>query len=456
MKKQVKKLLALVMAMTIAVIPTTAAFAEDLSSLDQTVVEQDATVNYLDPTSVVRITVPTSTSLAFTLDPQNLATTQGVGDWNPENGGSIIPSAVGIVVNKSAFHVKTSVDFTLVDTAETKVTLVDNETGINEGIDKNMYFTLTPASGKVTIDAAEIEELSDYKFLSDDEAVPVEFEYADLITAGYTDGTDMFDDAVGIVEGEGFGKFIKTADAESTIYNQIEVEKHGAIDATKATTVSEFNATEEGLAANDLAVTISENGASLAYVINPADHYVKKTGEVYSLVLRNEDTNANYDTASFIIGGKINKNADWSGYAGETKITMSATYTFEALDAKGVEDNTKLEGSYNSVEATAPTVPTAPSIETTTYTLTADTALNVTVNLGTGDKAATGISKITYLNSTNQTKDLDITNYTFEGNTLTLKAEYLNTVIPALNPSRDYTIIFNNNPSTSISITVSK
>ena len=96
----------------------------------------------------------------------------------------------------------------------------------------------------------------------------------------------------------------------------------------------------------------------------------------------------------------------------------------------------------------------APSIATTIYTMTAGTDVNVKVDLGAGDLAATGISKITYDKNGSATT-LDSANYTFANGVLTIKASYVD-VVMAATTSRDYVVTFDDAAQTAVMITLTK
>jgi len=130
-----------------------------------------------------------------------------------------------------------------------------------------------------------------------------------------------------------------------------------------------------------------------------------------------------------------------------------------------------LEGAVSNLpvatDTTAPTVnvtwsyaeaPTdaAPSITTTEYTVdgTADAA--VTVNLGAGTLAATGISEITFKSTTGAVRTLDANLYSLAGTTLTISKEQISAWVGAGVTSREYTIKFNDTAETTKTITMNK
>ena len=149
---------------------------------------------------------------------------------------------------------------------------------------------------------------------------------------------------------------------------------------------------------------------------------------------------------------------------GETRELEATNYTFAngvlTLKAAYIDtltvDSREYSISFNDAAKTKATFTlrkaAAPSIATTTYTMTAGTDVVVNVDLGVGNLAATGISKITYEKS-GTIRDLEATNYTFADGVLTFKASYIDTLTV---DSRDYTIIFDDAAQTTATITLQK
>ncbi len=434
-----RRILAIVTAVAMLLLPTQA-LADDQTTTGDSIITGDAIVNYVDPTTMIRITVPTSEALQFTLDPQNLAATQGVGQWDPSAGGSIIPAAVGIIANKSAIPIKTTVDFSLTDDAG-KVVLLDNSGDVNTGTDNNMFLSFVPAKSKTSIALPEIEEVTAPVFVKDG-STPKVFTPAELTAAGVLPA-NLF--ALADIEEAGFGQFV-AVDAEATGYNQVIVPISEAVDATEATTVSEYASLE--VPAATAVMKDLEAGASLAYVMNKAMYYVVRGAEGFSLVYDGATNNDNYDTASFIISGIINKNANWSGYNSTTKIKLTATYSFEKLTdaAYSTEIGTKIAASYNSVETVAPVLP---SISSLSAAIEAGTAEAITVSLGTGSQAATDVTV-----TCEDDGDFSEDDYDFSGTTLTFTADYIDSLIEDEVASREYTVTFNNAAHTAVVITL--
>ena len=331
-----RKLTAAVMALALLAMPLHTSLADPIA--DQ-IITGDAGVDYIDPAKVISFTVPTSASLGFTLDPQNLAATQGVGAWDPDKGGSIIPAAVNIVTNMSAVPLKVTVHFELSDDLESNpVILVNDEADVNTGTAKNMYLSFVPADAKTLVAKAAIDEITAPEYVQDEDA--------DKVFATPTDLTSISDDAATAQ----FGQFVATGTGG---YYQVQVPAHDAVPATVQTTVSAYTDDTDGFEVPDAAALLTDMtaGADLAFALNSADYYVLKTADGYELKYDGAARNDNYDTGSFILSGIINKNADWSGYTGETKISVSATYSFEVMTSAEYTAATtsKLTGTYNSL-----------------------------------------------------------------------------------------------------------
>lgn len=399
---KVKKILAWVtsMAMVLSSLTLTPmnVMAADQVDLDGVTISSNATVNYIDASKIVRITVPTSEQISFSLDPQNLAATQGVGVWNPSGGGAIIPQSVTTIVNKGAMPVKASVSFALNDEASTKTTLVDTITGIDDGTTRKMMLTLTPASKKTSVTAAKISTTSENTYFQSGGS-DKEFTVADLDAANIAAGDRV---ANSVSDNATFGQFVckdDSADAADKVYYQVEVPTiDSEVAATTATTIKQYNAEADGYACSENSATLTESGAELAYVMNKADYYVTNTDGKYALKYKDQTTNTNYDTASFIIGGSINKNADWSVYDADTDISLAVTYSFETMtetDASTALAD-KLAGSYNSVATTPVDTDVSPTYLTeATKTIARNLAsLSTPIGLGTGAKAVT-VSSVT-------------------------------------------------------------
>ncbi len=437
-----KKILALVTAASIVAFPTSTVFAQ--TDLTGGSISTDATVNYVDPTGVINLVVPTSAALNFTLDPQNLAATQGVGTWDPSAGGAILPQAVGTVVNKSAVPVKTEIAFAVTDDSTTPTTLVNTDTDINDGTAKKMYLTVTPANAKVSLTATKLDAITDPEYVQEAGSDKI-FAAADLTAAGVAAGDLLASTAAATAD---FGQFVCVDDAATEkTYKQVEIPVHGDIPATTATTVSEFNG---GLASTTNLTPVVTAGANLSYIMDKASYYVTKSASgTYDLNLFSYDytagTNTNFDTAAFIIGGSINKNANWSEYTGSTpkKISVAATYSFTSMTDNDAATAlaSKLTSSHNSVATVAPVTDVAASVTPDSVNYSKTTGATIALNLGSGTGLATSISKIA-VTANGTDYDFAAGTYSLSGSNLVIASPSLISTL-ATGQTRTIKVIFN-------------
>lgn len=141
--------------------------------------------------------------------------------------------------------------------------------------------------------------------------------------------------------------------------------------------------------------------------------YTKKSGDL------------TWNSYSFYMTGALNMNAEWGDDLVFPEIKITWSYA-EHVDQA------------------------APSIAATEVDLVAGQDTTITVDLGVGELAATGITKITYLNSTGAEKELASSNYKLEGNILTIYATYTN----GLTADRTFTILFNDTVQTTDTVTL--
>ena len=110
----------------------------------------------------------------------------------------------------------------------------------------------------------------------------------------------------------------------------------------------------------------------------------------------------------------------------------------------------EVELTWKVEPSTAPTE-AAPSLAQTSFARPASGDLDIAVNLGAGDLAATRITSISFINPTTSAEQIvKDTNYTFADGTLTLKSNlFLN-----LTADRTYTITFNDDAKTTVQFTI--
>ena len=143
---------------------------------------------------------------------------------------------------------------------------------------------------------------------------------------------------------------------------------------------------------------------------------------------------------------------DYDGTWANTSFNLEGAVTTD----KAITDTTSAPTLTVTWSWVDPTANAAPSIATTTYTSNGTEDLDVTVNLGGGSLAATGISGITFRSTTGAEKALDSSLYTLEGTTLTIDKGQLSAWIEAGVNSRAYTVKFNDSAESTVTITVNK
>ena len=165
-----------------------------------------------------------------------------------------------------------------------------------------------------------------------------------------------------------------------------------------------------------------------------------------------------WDSVGFTLTGSCNKDANWDAYnTANGALSCEVAWTMTKPDANSTLTPYEIatvpvgDDAYGLVDLVTVT-PTAPAIATTTYALTASTAVAVPVTLGLGTKAATGIASVTYNDGT--VKTVDPADYTFASNTLTFKSAYVDTLIAASVASRAYTVTFNDTAATPVVVTL--
>ena len=162
-----------------------------------------------------------------------------------------------------------------------------------------------------------------------------------------------------------------------------------------------------------------------------------------------EKTTATWSDLDFGLQAACNTTADWTDYNADLAADnrLELTLTFTMTDASDV---TATPGDNYDATTGVIQVQTgdAPSIATTTYAIDVDTAEEVTVVLGTETNAATGVTSL------NDGSDLTVTtDYTFSGTTLTLTADYVNSVISG-GVDSTVTVTFNDPAATEVVLTL--
>lgn len=113
--KKLKKFVAIATALTMVLTPMTA--LADVSI--------GGDVNYVDK-EIYKVTLPTSEGMAFTLDPQGLASLDDGGEYDENEAGKINGVGTMTAKNESSVEVTLSAKFYIVDTADTAATLTNS------------------------------------------------------------------------------------------------------------------------------------------------------------------------------------------------------------------------------------------------------------------------------------------------------------------------------------------
>ena len=164
---------------------------------------------------------------------------------------------------------------------------------------------------------------------------------------------------------------------------------------------------------------------------NYKPNYDEDDGYGYVFIGDEDDDFTEWNECSYILTGALNTNATWGDAVTFPEIKVTWSYVEHSDEA-------------------------APSIATTTYTVDGTEDVAITVNLGGGSLAATGISEITFKSTTGAVRTLDASLYTLSGTTLTIDEEQIAAWVGAGLASRAYTIKFNDTAATSITITMNK
>jgi hypothetical protein len=209
-------------------------------------------------------------------------------------------------------------------------------------------------------------------------------------------------------------------------------------------------------AAVDFATGTGSTSATIGFVL-PAAEYTLKDDQFIDLSTTGSSLSSKYEmttlggVSGFTITGNMNKNTEWSQLksdgAAVTTITVTPTYTI--TDATGQEEAIST-GKYQ-VKTTPANA--APSIATTTYTMTSGQDVEITLNYGVGSLAATGVEKVTFVVN-GETKTCSTDNYTVANGKLTFKGAYTSAMISNNVSSRAFTIVFNDTAKTSVTVTL--
>ncbi len=184
----------------------------------------------------------------------------------------------------------------------------------------------------------------------------------------------------------------------------------------------------------------------------------------------NQPIQINVDLGSGALGATGIASITFVNAAGVTKTLPTTDYTFtngvlkinasyiNSLLNNGVTSRvhtvTLNDTAKTQLKATFVVNGTKPSIENKTYMMQKGQGLEMNVNLGTDDLAATGITEITFINGAGVKRTLPASDYTLANNKLKFSESYILSLLNGGVNSRDFTIIFNNAGKTQASVTL--
>lgn len=191
--------------------------------------------------------------------------------------------------------------------------------------------------------------------------------------------------------------------------------------------------------------------AEVAYKLPKATFALKST-EFLDFDTETDDVEAKFEMtgigglAGFTFAGTMNTNTQWSQLETKT-ITITPTYRFEDSDGK----ETAVDTGLNQVVATPADV--APSAAATQAILESGKTAQVTVNLGSGTKAATGVASFVNKGLGNDWLAVGAASYSDGVITLTKPAD-IDYLLGAGSSNNVFVITFNDDDDTEVEVTL--
>jgi len=364
---------------------------------------------------------------AIAAEPESTAATANVLAYSLES--VVVPTALKVALNPQGLEVTTKTD----------VTSTEQIVSLNYGM-----ANLSTADKDVTVSFKVTGT-------ADAEKTPITFvDSAEKATFGTGDDNAKLGQLKMYLA-------VVAADGDPTIAD----ESSTAFAVADKTGANEHNATKENLA--DVAMTKASDGkvtfakgddyanAEIAFKLNKSV-YAVQDGKTIDWDTTQETLKDNMEITTlggvtgFTFIGAMNTGADW------TKADVSAltiTPIYGVADITGTEVAVT-DGGDKQIETTP--AEAAPSIAVKTYTFSQDNDVEISVNLGAGDLAATGITSITYNNGGST---LPTAKYSFANGVITISASYINDLITYNVTTRDYTITFDDEAGTTETVTLS-
>lgn len=243
-------------------------------------------MSYVDMSKYTQVLLPTSSTIAFALDPQGLSSMSSDSvntDSVAASAGTIVSPGEVNIVNYSYYPLTAKVSLYITDTGQSS--FVDSPADINADTEHKICLTITPSSTKTTV----------------------------------------------------------LADSQNVITGTM------------------------GYTASDIQIPVTGSNASAAtsilFALPGADYDLSKeenkNGDIAYSAER--DLSGGYGTATFKIGGLINKNADWSAYIGKNakSIKLNAVFSYDTItnddyaQLTDIENSQILPGTYNMINSTS-------------------------------------------------------------------------------------------------------
>ena len=199
------------------------------------------------------------------------------------------------------------------------------------------------------------------------------------------------------------------------------VAKHVAVAPTLSTTTADYEIGSE----DDLELTLA-NVANITKV---------ELGET-------EVAAANYELSSDKNTLTIKKEA-LAGVTEAGKVNLKITATSAEVTT----------GTELTCEVTFAKTDVAPSIEQQSYIMSSGNNVEITLDYGVGELAATGIKEITFV-ANGETKTCATSNYSVSNNALTFLGTYTSAMISNNVTNRTFTVVFNDKDGTSVEVTL--
>lgn len=256
-----------------------------------------------------------------------------------------------------------------------------------------------------------------------------------------TDATLFFTRTVTETVTKEFGKDSDSVTFTNMSSYEVDVQVSATVDGATGITLSDSDELDDAekptiylaIVSGGSTEAITSNGGLFTGKIGgkKENFEIQWDGEKYVYGLKKDTTEANptapWETLSFNLTGACG--GDWT--AEQAEVAPVVTLTWKVTDPLANE---------------------APSIAKTAYTITAGTDVKIPIDLGAGEKAATGISKVTFDKGGGAISTLGTTYYTFANGILTFKASYIDSMSSVA--SRDHVITFNDAAATTVTVTL--